>query len=110
MEGFYWIDWRKLSDKYQLSLHIFYFNVRDLVRVMEVGVLLGGMIMIYGMFLDEEYLEWFFHILDWIEGCIVMKNDDMREVWSKTSVSNIGYGFRSWISFNRLKKNTYFYC
>ena len=28
-EGFYWIDWRKTSDKYNLSMHISYPNARD---------------------------------------------------------------------------------
>jgi murein L,D-transpeptidase YafK len=31
-EGLYWIDWRKTSDKYQLSLHISYPNARDLAK------------------------------------------------------------------------------
>ncbi|MFH6600999.1 murein L,D-transpeptidase family protein [Ectopseudomonas khazarica] len=81
-EGFYWIDWRKPSDKYQLSLHISYPNARDLAHAKNAGVPAGGMIMIHGTPLDEEYPEWFFHTLDWTEGCIAMKNDDMREVWS----------------------------
>lgn len=81
-EGFYWIDWRKPSDKYQLSLHISYPNARDLAKAREAGVPPGGMIMIHGTPLDEEYPEWFFHTLDWTEGCIALKNDDMREVWS----------------------------
>lgn len=80
-EGFYWIDWRKASDKYQLSLHISYPNARDLANASQAGVPPGGMIMIHGTPLDEEYPEWFFHTLDWTEGCIAMKNDDMREVW-----------------------------
>ncbi len=80
-EGFYWIDWRKASDKYQLSLHISYPNARDLANAHQAGVQPGGMIMIHGTPLDEEYPEWFFHTLDWTEGCIAMKNDDMREVW-----------------------------
>jgi murein L,D-transpeptidase YafK len=80
-EGFYWIDWRKASDKFQLSLHISYPNARDLANARQAGVPPGGMIMIHGTPLDEEYPEWFFHTLDWTEGCIAMKNDDMREVW-----------------------------
>lgn len=80
-EGFYWIDWRKTSDKYQLSLHISYPNARDLANARQAGVPAGGMIMIHGTPLDEEYPEWFFHTLDWTEGCIAMKNADMREVW-----------------------------
>lgn len=80
-EGLYWIDWRKTSDKYQLSLHISYPNARDLAEAREQGVRPGGMIMIHGTPLDEEYPEWFFHTLDWTEGCIAMQNRDMREVW-----------------------------
>ncbi|WPC07177.1 L,D-transpeptidase family protein [Pseudomonas benzenivorans] len=80
-EGLYWIDWRKTSEKYQLSLHISYPNARDLAKARDQGVSAGGMIMIHGTPLDEEYPEWFFHTLDWTEGCIAMKNSDMREVW-----------------------------
>ncbi|MDX1369546.1 L,D-transpeptidase family protein [Pseudomonas sp.] len=81
-EGIYWIDWRKTSEKYQLSLHISYPNARDQARAREQGVPPGGMIMIHGTPLDEEYPEWFFHTLDWTEGCIALKNDDMREIWN----------------------------
>jgi murein L,D-transpeptidase YafK len=81
-EGFYWIDWRKNSDKYNLSMHISYPNARDLARARNDNVPPGSMIMIHGTPLDEEYPEWYFHTLDWTEGCIAMKNDDMREVWS----------------------------
>ncbi|UTW08870.1 L,D-transpeptidase family protein [Pseudomonas benzenivorans] len=81
-EGLYWIDWRKTSEKYQLSLHISYPNARDIAKARDQGVPAGGMIMIHGTPLDEEYPEWFFHTLDWTEGCIAMKNSDMREVWT----------------------------
>jgi murein L,D-transpeptidase YafK len=39
------------------------------------------MIMIHGTPVDEEYPEWYFHTLDWTNGCIALKNNDMREVW-----------------------------
>lgn len=81
-EGFYWIDWRKTSDKYNLAMHISYPNARDAKLAREKGVPPGGMIMIHGTPLDEEYPEWYFHTLDWTEGCIAMKNADMREIWS----------------------------
>jgi murein L,D-transpeptidase YafK len=80
-EGFYWIDWRKNSDKFNLSMHISYPNARDLARARREGVSPGGMIMIHGTPVDEEYPEWYFHTLDWTEGCIALKNDDMREIW-----------------------------
>jgi len=81
-EGFYWIDWRKTSDKYNLSMHISYPNVRDQARARSEGVPPGGMIMLHGTPLDDHYPEWYFHGLDWTEGCIALRNDDMREIWS----------------------------
>ena len=82
-EGFYWIDWRRKSEKYNLSMHISYPNARDQAVAKAAGVKPGSMIMIHGTPLDEEYPEWFFHTLDWTEGCIAMKNADMREVWAQ---------------------------
>ena len=81
-EGFYWINWRKISEKYNLSMHISYPNERDRQYAAQQGRPAGDMIMIHGTPRDEEYPEWFFHTLDWTEGCIAMKNDDMREVWN----------------------------
>ncbi len=80
-EGLYWIDWRKPSDKFNLSMHISYPNARDLARAEERGVPPGDMIMLHGTPLDEDYPEWFFHTLDWTEGCIALKNADMQEIW-----------------------------
>lgn len=81
-EGFYWINWRKASDKYNLAMHISYPNAKDLARAENEGVKPGNMIMLHGTPIDEEYPEWYFHTLDWTEGCIALKNDDMREVWN----------------------------
>lgn len=81
-EGLYWIDWRKASDKYNLSMHISYPNIRDQTQARAEGVPPGGMIMLHGTPLDENYPEWYFHGLDWTEGCIAMRNDDIREVWN----------------------------
>ncbi|MGV8843483.1 MAG: L,D-transpeptidase family protein [Pseudomonas sp.] len=81
-EGFYWLDWRKSSDKYNLSMHVSYPNARDLTRANKHGLRAGSMIMLHGTPLDEEYPEWFFHSLDWTEGCIALKNTDMQEIWS----------------------------
>lgn len=81
-EGVYWIDYRKPSHNFNLSMHISYPNRGDLERARQAGVKPGGMIMIHGTPIDDEYPEWYFHTLDWTEGCIAMKNDDMREVWT----------------------------
>ncbi|KNX79565.1 hypothetical protein DA83_15655 [Pseudomonas sp. 250J] len=81
-EGLYWLDWRKVSDRYNLAMHISYPNITDAAKARSEGVAAGSMIMIHGTPINEEYPEWYFHTLDWTEGCIAMRNDDMREVWS----------------------------
>ncbi|MFC3606660.1 L,D-transpeptidase family protein [Stutzerimonas tarimensis] len=81
-EGFYWLDWRKKSENYNLAMHISYPNARDRERARAAGVSPGNMIMLHGTPVDDEYPEWFFHTLDWTEGCIALTNADMREVWS----------------------------
>lgn len=80
-EGFYWIDWRKVSDRFNLAMHISYPNISDADRARREGVSPGGMIMIHGTPINDDYPEWYFHTLDWTEGCIAMRNNDMREVW-----------------------------
>ena len=80
-EGFYWLDWRKTSDAFNLSMHISYPNITDAARAKREGVKPGSMIMIHGTPINEEYPEWYFHTLDWTNGCIAMRNGDIREVW-----------------------------
>lgn len=80
-EGLYWLDWRKVSDRFNLAMHISYPNISDAARARREGVSPGGMIMIHGTPIDDDYPEWYFHTLDWTEGCIAMRNHDMREVW-----------------------------
>jgi murein L,D-transpeptidase YafK len=81
-EGFYWLDWRKTSDSFNLSMHISYPNISDSARARREGVDPGSMIMIHGTPVSEEYPEWYFQTLDWTNGCIAMNNSDMREVWN----------------------------
>lgn len=80
-EGFYRIDWRQPSRHYQLSLHLSYPNERDLARSRELGLPSGGMIMIHGTPQDQDYPEEYFHTLDWTDGCIALRNQDMRALW-----------------------------
>lgn len=80
-EGLYWLDWRKTSDRYYLAMHISYPNITDSARSRREGVNPGGMIMIHGTPDTEEFPEQYFHTLDWTDGCIAMRNIDMREVW-----------------------------
>lgn len=81
-EGFYWLDWRKTSDRFNLAMHVSYPNIDDAARARREGVNPGGMIMIHGTPLSDDYPEWYFGSLDWTDGCIAMNNADMREVWS----------------------------
>lgn len=81
-EGLYWVDWRKISERYNLALHLSYPNPKDMAKAREAGVEPGGMIMIHGTPASEDYPEWYFQSLDWTDGCIALKNDDMRELWS----------------------------
>jgi murein L,D-transpeptidase YafK len=81
-EGLYWLDWRKVSDRFNLAIHVSYPNISDSARARREGLDPGGMIMIHGTPDSEEYPEWYFSTLDWTDGCIAMKNTDMREVWS----------------------------
>jgi murein L,D-transpeptidase YafK len=86
-EGFYWIDWRKTSDKFNLSMHISYPNISDAARARREGVDPGGMIMIHGTPDTEDNPEELFHTLDWTDGCIAMRNMDMR--WLKSKSGNL---------------------
>lgn len=81
-EGLYWVDWRKVSDRFNLALHLSYPNARDAAKARAAGVEPGSMIMIHGTPASEEYPEWYFQSLDWTDGCIALKNADMQEVWS----------------------------
>ena len=80
-EGLYWLDWRKVSDRFILAMHISYPNISDAARARREGVSPGGMIMIHGTPINDDYPEGYFHTLDWTDGCIAMRNNDMREVW-----------------------------
>jgi murein L,D-transpeptidase YafK len=81
-EGFYWLDWRKTSDRFNLAMHVSYPNIDDAARARREGNNPGGMIMIHGTPISADYPEWYFASLDWTDGCIAMNNADMREVWS----------------------------
>jgi murein L,D-transpeptidase YafK len=80
-EGIYTIDWRHRSPQFNLSMHLDYPNLKDRAAAYERGVDPGGMIMIHGTPVDDEYPEWFFTGLDWTNGCIALTNSDMRELW-----------------------------
>jgi len=81
-EGIYTIDWRHESPAYNLSMHLDYPNLKDKMAAYKNDVDPGGMIMIHGTPIDEDYPEWYFEGLDWTNGCIALSNAEMREVWN----------------------------
>ena len=80
-EGIYHIDWRHRSPNYNLSMHLDYPNLKDRAEAWKRQVDRGGMIMIHGTPVDEDYPEWFFSGLDWTNGCIALDNASMQELW-----------------------------
>lgn len=80
-EGIYHIDWRHRSPNYNLSMHLDYPNLKDRAEAWKRKVDPGGMIMIHGTPVDEDYPEWFFSGLDWTNGCIALDNASMQELW-----------------------------
>lgn len=81
-EGTYYIDWRHRSPHYNLSMHLDYPNLSDRAEARKRGVDPGGMIMIHGTPVDDEYPEWFFKGLDWTNGCIALDNASMHKLWN----------------------------
>jgi|GEM_PF-1643325 len=82
-EGLYWLDWRKKSTKYNLSIHISYPSWRDQKRAEQNNIEhLGGMIMLHGTPISNEFNDSFLHGKDWTDGCIALSNKDMQEVWN----------------------------
>jgi murein L,D-transpeptidase YafK len=80
-EGIYTIDWRHKSADFNLSMHLDYPNLKDKTAAYTREVDPGGMIMIHGTPIDEEYPEWYFEGLDWTNGCIALTNQEMRALW-----------------------------
>lgn len=85
-EGIYHIDWRHRSPNYNLSMHLDYPNLKDRAEAWKRQVDPGGMIMIHGTPVDDEYPEWFFKGLDWTNGCIALDNASMQELWNLVPV------------------------
>ena len=87
-EGKYILDWRQTSQLYNLSLHVSYPNEEDKKHAKELGESAGSMIMVHGTPSNWSLSpigDWMPLLLDWTEGCIALDNDDMQEVWDRTS-------------------------
>lgn len=81
-EGRYLIDWRNPKSMAHLSLHISYPNPQDEARARAGGYAPGGNIMIHGLPNGWGWLEPLHHLWDWTDGCIAVRNDEMRQIWT----------------------------
>ncbi|SDO94328.1 L,D-transpeptidase family protein [Ectopseudomonas guguanensis] len=81
-EGRYLIDWRNPKSMAHLSLHISYPNEQDEARARAAGYAPGGNIMIHGLANGWGWLGPLHHLWDWTDGCIAVRDDEMRQIWA----------------------------
>lgn len=81
-EGDYTITSHNPKSAFTLSLRISYPNAQDIAEARNLGVSPGGDIYIHGT--PTGYSDDWRPVRakDWTEGCIALKNSDMREVYS----------------------------
>ena len=80
-EGKYTLDYKNLHSKYFKSIHVSYPNARDRQRARELGVSAGGDIMIHGQPNDLGWIKMFSQFVNWTDGCVALKDEDMQAVW-----------------------------
>ena len=80
-EGTYIIDSRNSNSGYHLSLHISYPNEKDKMRAKELGVSLGGNIMIHGIKNDLSWVGDSHAEVDWTKGCIAVTDEEMEKIY-----------------------------
>ncbi len=83
-EGTYILDWRNHNSKFYRSIHISYPNEQDLAFALSQGREPGGMIMIHGRpnKSPDPISGWILDKMDWTDGCIAVKNEEMDEIWA----------------------------
>ena len=80
-EGSYYIDRKNPKSRFFLSMGISYPDKRDLAEAKSLGKYAGGDIFIHG----EDNKPHFFN-RDWTDGCIALRNKDMREIYSAVDI------------------------
>jgi murein L,D-transpeptidase YafK len=80
-EGLFYIDSRNPDSKYHRALHISYPDAAHMKRAIELGVAVGGDVMIHGLpkgyeSFGAKHREW-----DWTEGCVAVTNEEIEEIW-----------------------------
>ncbi|WP_250657484.1 L,D-transpeptidase family protein [Alkalimarinus coralli] len=83
-EGSYILDWRNQNSKFYRSIHISYPNEQDQQFALAQGRDPGGMIMIHGRpnKSRDPVSAWVLDKMDWTDGCIAVKNEEMDEIWA----------------------------
>ena len=83
-EGSYTLDWRNSNSKFYRSIHISYPNSEDQQFANAKGRSPGGMIMIHGQpnKSTDAVSAWILDQMDWTDGCIAVKNNEMDEIWA----------------------------
>lgn len=85
-EGRYRIDARNPNSAYYKSLRISYPNDRDRAAARARGVRPGGQIMIHGQKNGYGHLAELTQRVNWTNGCIALRNEDMEIVWQQVKV------------------------
>jgi len=85
-EGRYILDYKKEDSSYYRAMHISYPNTQDKAQAEARGVSPGGFIMVHG---QRNGLGWLAPItqqLNWTNGCIALRNDEMDEFMSLVQI------------------------
>ena len=79
--GRYIVDWRNPDSRYHRAFHISYPNAADREDARRRGVDPGGMIMIHGLPDTADSDGDGYVGLDWTDGCIAMRNEEIDQLW-----------------------------
>jgi murein L,D-transpeptidase YafK len=87
-EGKYVLDYKNENSAFYRSIHISYPNAEDRARARRGGYPTGGDIMVHGQPSDPRLVRavarW--PNDDWTDGCISLKNSDMKAFWAMVRV------------------------
>ena len=84
-EGSYTLDYKKSDSAFYKAIHISYPNPDDMAAAKERGVRPGGQIMIHGQKNDPGRFAFLSEFVNWTNGCIALKNDEMDELWGQVT-------------------------
>jgi murein L,D-transpeptidase YafK len=80
-EGIYVIDSRNQASRFHRALHISYPSEADKERARKLGLDPGGDIMIHGIQNGLGWLKTSQRLVDWIDGCIAVTDEEIEEIW-----------------------------